>query len=278
MQPLAGRTAFITGGANGIGLGIARACARQGAKIAIADTDREALEAAKGDLVALTEAEAYHLDVRDRDAFERTADKVEQALGPVTLLFNNAGVSDSTSPRKMNFRAWDWVMDVNLNGVYNGIQTFVPRMLDRGHRGHIVNTASVAGHIVAGSGFLYHTSKFAVVGLTESLDAELDSYGIGASVLCPGQVATNIVNNTIRMRPDGTPPHSAKVAAILADVQQQLNDRGADPDVVGEMVLAGIERDSLYIFTDDNYLPLIHRRTAAIVQAMADVGANSARQ
>jgi NAD(P)-dependent dehydrogenase (short-subunit alcohol dehydrogenase family) len=118
-------------------------------------------------LPARAEVFAAVLDVRHRDAYAALADEIETRLGPVTLLFNNAGVVGATSPARMSYESWDWVIGVNLQGVYNGLQTFVPRMIERGG-GYVVNTASGAGLVAQGTGFLYATSKFAVVGLSES--------------------------------------------------------------------------------------------------------------
>jgi NADP-dependent 3-hydroxy acid dehydrogenase YdfG len=145
MTDVAGRTAFITGGANGIGLGIARAFAAAGAKVALADIDAAALERAGAELGAVTQVATQVLDVRDREGWVRAADAVEAALGPVSLLFNNAGVAGHAPAVKLTYELWDWSTGINLHGVINGVQTFLPRMVERGAGGHIVNTASGAG-------------------------------------------------------------------------------------------------------------------------------------
>ncbi len=165
MEDVKGKTAFITGGARGIGLGIARAFARAGVKLAIADIDPDSLASAKSELAKLTAVETFKLDVRDREAYARVADEAEARLGPVSILCNNAGVAAAT---RFTYEFWDWMLGINLNGVINGIQTFMPRMLERGGDGHIVNTASGAGLVAEGSSVMYSTSKFAVVGLSES--------------------------------------------------------------------------------------------------------------
>jgi NAD(P)-dependent dehydrogenase (short-subunit alcohol dehydrogenase family) len=165
MIDVSNRTAFITGGANGIGLGIARAFAKNGTKIAIADLDETALARAKAELSAITKVEAVVLDVRDRENYARTAGRIEASLGPVSLLFNNAGIAGGAAATKMTYEMWDWGVGINLMGVINGIQTFLPRMAERGDGGHIVNTASGAGLVMSGSGVLYHTTKYGVVGL-----------------------------------------------------------------------------------------------------------------
>lgn len=266
---LAGRTAFITGGAQGIGLGIARSLARRGVKVALADIDEARLTDARASLVEVTDVAdvaTFVLDVRDRDGFGSVADEAEAALGPVSLLFNNAGVIGSTSPTRMTFEAWDWVLGINLQGVVNGIQTFVPRMIRRGEGGYVVNTSSGAGVVESGSGFLYTTSKYAVVGLSESLHRELAHHSIGVSVLCPGPVDTQIISNTASSRPAGHEP-TPRVAAILSAAQDALA-AGTSPDAVGEMVVDAIARGALYVFTDDSMEAPIRQRTERLLAAL----------
>jgi NAD(P)-dependent dehydrogenase (short-subunit alcohol dehydrogenase family) len=263
---LAGRTAFITGGAQGIGLGIARSLVRRGAKVALADIDRDRLADAQAELGDRGEVASFVLDVRERDAFRCVADDAEAALGPVSLLFNNAGVIGSTSPTRMTYEAWDWVLGINLHGVVNGIQTFVPRMIERGEGGYVVNTSSGAGLVESGSGFLYTASKYAVVGLSESLHRELAHHSIGVSVLCPGAVATQIITNTASTRPSGHEP-TPRVAAILAAAQDSLA-AGTPPDDVGEMVIDAIATGSLYVFTDGSMEELIRQRTERLLAAL----------
>ena len=260
-----GRVAFVTGGARGIGLGIARALAKARVKVAIVDVSSEALAAAEEELSRATEVVAAVLDVRDRAAYAALADDVEQRLGPVTLLFNNAGVAGATSPGRMSYESWDWVIGVNLQGVYNGLQTFVPRMIERGGGGYVVNTASGAG-LVATGGFLYVTSKFAVVGLSESLHDELAHHHIGVSVLCPGPVATNILRHTAEMRPAADPASTA-VREAMAAAEPYLA-AGTPPDAVGEMVLDAMRAGRLHIYTDDRMEELIKRRTQRLLDAL----------
>jgi NAD(P)-dependent dehydrogenase (short-subunit alcohol dehydrogenase family) len=259
-----GRVAFVTGGARGIGLGIARALAKQRVKIAIVDVNAEALAAAEEELGRMTEVVAAVLDVRDRDAYAALADDVETRLGPVTLLFNNAGVAGATSPARMSYASWDWVIGVNLQGVYNGLQTFIPRMIERGG-GYVVNTASGAG-LVAQGGFLYVTSKFAVVGLSEALHDELAHHHIGVSVLCPGPVATGILRHTAELRPAGDPPSTAVREAMAA--AEPFLAGGTPPDAVGEMVLDAMRAGRLHIYTDDFMAELIKSRTKRLLDAL----------
>jgi NAD(P)-dependent dehydrogenase (short-subunit alcohol dehydrogenase family) len=261
---LQGRTAFITGGAQGIGLGIARALAARGVNLALADIDEAALAVTKAELSARIPTETYVLDVRDRNAFARVANQVTETLGPVSILCNNAGVSGAVPAAQMNYELWDWVMGINVTGVINGIQTFVPRMIEAGNGGHVVNTASGAGLVSAGSGFLYTTSKFAVVGLSESLRIELARHQIGVSVLCPGPVATNIIDNTERQRPVPVGAGAEQMTQALAIAKTYLA-AGTPPDAVGDMVVAGILGDDLYIHTDAAVRELVQERMQTLL-------------
>jgi NAD(P)-dependent dehydrogenase (short-subunit alcohol dehydrogenase family) len=273
MTEVEGRTAFITGGANGIGLGIARALARAGVKIALADRDTEALARARTELEAITEVEAHELDVRDRAAFATVADAAERALGPVSLLFNNAGILVTEAPAKLNYDLWDFAIGINLHGVINGIQTFVPRMIARRAGGHIVNTSSGAGLVAGYSGTLYSTAKFAVVGMSESLRTELESSGIGVSVLCPGPVATQIVHRSMEDAPKGAvelPPEQEHRRWTQREAISQSLQQSTNPDAVGEMVLKAIRENSLYIHTDRTMEAAIAARTDALLRALPD--------
>ncbi len=280
MTDVAGRTAFITGGANGIGLGIARAFAGAGAKLALVDLDAEALDRAKAELSATTPTETHVLDVRDREAYARVADAVEAALGPVSLLCNNAGVAGGAPSHKLTYELWDWGIGVNLGGVINGIQTFLPRMAERGLGGQIVNTASGAGLAAAGSGVLYHTAKFGVVGLTEALQPELAAMNIGATVLCPGPVATDIIARTRQLQPrhqDGLASEAREAAAKRSGEMTNWLANGVPPDVVGQMVLDAVLANRLYVHTDRVMYAAIEARTRALLEAMPEETARTPR-
>lgn len=274
MTVIAGRTAFVTGGANGIGLGIARSFARAGAKLALADVDAAALARAKAELQSIGPVETYTLDVRDRDAFAATAEAVERALGPVSLLFNNAGVAARAPAEKLTYELWDWCTGINLGGVINGVQTFLPRMIERGEGGHIVNTASGAGLVPTDAGALYSTGKYAVVGLSETLHQELESSGIGVSVLCPGPVATDVI---VRSALSGS-----SVFPVLSEEEQAAEDRthgllqqGVSIDEVGDMVLAAVRNNSVYILTDRLAENFVMVRAKAILAAQPSATSNS---
>jgi len=270
MKDLSGRTAFITGGAQGIGLGIARRLAREGVKLALVDIDAAALERARAELAKGTEVVTHQLDVRDRDAFAKVADAVERRIGPVSLLFNNAGVASGVHVSKMSYEIWDWVLGVNLQGVVNGIQTFLPRMIERGAGGHVVNTSSGAGLAATTAGFLYTTSKFAVVGMSESLRSELQLAGtnIGVSVLCPGPVATGIVSRSLMGRPGANQDINPQAQARLKELDNHLLEHGVPIDAVGEMVLNGILENRPYIFTDRLVEDLVTECTRTILACL----------
>lgn len=271
MTEVSGRTAFITGGGNGIGLGIARSLARAGVNLALADVDAAALVRAKAELETIADVEIYELDVRDREAYEATAGAVESALGPVSLLFNNAGVAGGGPASKLTYDLWDWSIGVNLDGVINGVQTFLPRMAKRGNGGHIVNTASGAGLVNAGSGVLYTTAKFGVVGLSESLNLELAPLGIGVTVLCPGPVDTDIIRRSAETAPrlelELSEAQKTASAERVAMMTQYLKN-GVGIDDVGEMVLKAVTTNALYIHTDRAVADLIKARAEALLNAM----------
>ena len=265
------RTAFITGGANGIGLGIARAFAGAGAKLALADIDPDALDAAKAELSEITMVETYVLDVRDRNEFALVANDISTKLGPVSLVVNNAGVAGGAPAHKLTHELWDWGLGINLNGVVNGVQAFLPGMVERGDGGHIINTASGAGLVASSGGLLYHTAKFAVVGMTEALRIELAPLGIGATVLCPGPVATDIVRRTRKQQPHAGKPLSADqelAAEARVSMMTQILAQGVKPDDVGRMVLDGVRANRLYVHTDRMMLEGIKARTKELLDAM----------
>jgi len=267
VRDLSGKAAFITGGANGIGLGIARALAGQGVSLALADISEASLESAKAELIKTVPVATFKLDVRDREGFEACADSAEQQLGPINLLINNAGVSHRAPIEALTYAAWDWLLAINLGGVINGVQTFVPRMLRDQRDAYIVNTASAAGLVGGGSpGVLYATSKFAVVGLSEALRSDLKPYGVGVSVLCPGPVSTDILKRSLDLVPDEIRSKS--------DVGESLRRReaslaaGVPAGRVGEMVVEAILANRLYIHTDRFIDAPFRRRSEAVLAAL----------
>ncbi|MEJ5977472.1 SDR family NAD(P)-dependent oxidoreductase [Novosphingobium sp. PS1R-30] len=256
------RHAFVTGGASGIGLGIAEALAARGAAVTLADIDAAALA------LATAGRERFRgvvLDVRDREGWVRAKAEAEAALGPVDVLVNNAGIGpDGAAIADLTPESFDRIIGINLTGVFNGVATFAADMRAAG-RGHVVNVASVAGLFASAPGVsAYAVAKFGVVALSETLRSELAPHGVGVSVLCPGFVATNIIANT------------ARLSGIASDYDgDTVPGTGMSPTEAGEIVARGIAANRLYILTHPEMWPMIEARHAAIA---ADFAAASAEQ
>ncbi|MFC2953453.1 SDR family NAD(P)-dependent oxidoreductase [Marinicaulis aureus] len=246
MKDFAGRTAFITGGANGIGLGLARALLAEGVKVAIADIRQNSIDDAL-DVLDNQEAIGLRMDVSSREEFAEAADEAERRLGPVSLVFNNAGINLFQTIDESSYDDWDWVLGVNLHGVINGVQTFVPRMKERGKGGHVVNTASMASFLAGPVPGIYNCSKFAVRGLSESLRYSLAPHGIGVSALCPGLVKSHIFASD-DIRPDKLGARGKPVDKAFNVQLAKVHDSGMNPDEVAAKTLEGIREDKFYIF------------------------------
>lgn len=282
MKDFAGKVAFITGGASGVGFGLARAFADAGMKIAIVDVRSEQLATAESMLKGYgAQVLALQLDVTDREAYARAADAVEAAFGKVHVLCNNAGIGIMGPLKSARYDDWDWVLGVNVGGVINGLQTFLPRILSHGEGGHILTTASAAGLFAGATSGIYTASKMAVVGMMECLRGELAEDGIGVSVLCPHLVRTNIQNHG-RLRPDrfgdsGYGPPMVGAETDLDPHVKALVEAGMDPLEVGRRVLRGIQRNDLYILTHPEIEPIIRERFEAILSALPDEVPDPAR-
>jgi NAD(P)-dependent dehydrogenase (short-subunit alcohol dehydrogenase family) len=251
MKDFAGRTAFVTGAAHGIGIGLVRALLAEGCKVALADIRKDAIDRALRTLDNPL-VMGVELDVSSRAAMTRAADEVESKFGPVSLLFNNAGINLFQTIEASSYDDWDWVMGVNLHGPINGVATFVPRMIASGAGGYVVNTASMAAFLAAGVPGIYNTSKFAVRGMSECLRASLAPHGIGVSVLCPGLVKSYIYASD-EIRPErlkgGAKPVDQKNVQRLADV----HEFGMEPDVVAARVLEAMRENRFHIFTHPEF-------------------------
>ena len=269
MKDIAGKVAFVTGGASGIGLAMARSFSAAGMKVAITDIEQAALDRVK-DEFASSSAEVIHLkvDVTDRDAMEQAARETEAAFGKVHVVCNNAGVSVGGRVDKMNYKDWDWVMGVNLDGVINGVQTFVGRIKAHGEGGHFVNTASMAGQMPIPGGSIYTTSKYAVVGMSEVMRTDLARYNIGVSVLCPGGVTTNVAKSG-RNRPANLKRETDTSRLNLGKLSETVMDDMLDASVIGDMVVAAILADDAYIFSHPKLKPIVDARSAAIAESFA---------
>ena len=278
MQDVAGKVAFITGGASGIGLGIARAFAAAGIRLVVADVREDHLAQARDVLTAqAAQAHFIKLDVTDRAGFAAAADEAERVFGPVHILCNNAGVGILGPVAKAGFDDWDWSMGVNLGGVFNGIHSFLPRMLAHGQGGHIVNTASKAGLLPIANCGLYTAQKAAVIALSEVMHSELAEQNIGVSAFCPGPVQSNI-RETGALRPAQyrTDTGYAEVEKNLAG--RPINPAWMDPLEVGQRVLAGVRANDLFIITHREFREGVADRCAAIMASFPNEPINEERR
>lgn len=247
MKDINGKVAFITGGGSGVGLGQAKVFAKAGAKVVIADIREDHLDEAMSYFVG-TDAKVHPivLDITDREAYVEAADESERVFGTVQLLFNTAGVSIFGPLEKSTYNDYDWQMDVNFGGVVNGIQTFVPRMIEYGKGGHIINTSSLGGIIAAGPAGIYSASKFAVRGLSEALRSELAKYDIGVTVLCPANVNTNIAES-VKTRPEKYSESGYRFNDEVLASLRRIYSAGKDPVELAEEVLKAVQDNSLYV-------------------------------
>ena len=280
MQDVAGKTAFITGGASGIGLGMAKAFTAAGMNCVLADVRADHIDEAQAVFQDAGRAAQVHLlklDVTDRDAYRAAADEAERVFGKLHVLCNNAGIGISAEVSKASYQDWDWGVDVNLNGVFNGVHIILPRIRAHGEGGHIVNTASMGGVVQFSRSGVYVTTKFAVVGLSEALHYELMDEPIGVSAFCPGGVRTNI-REWEKTRPDryateasqAAPPAPPRGFNFSEETMAVLNQMSWQPEEVGEMVLNGIKTDALYIFTSPEFRPSIVERFDAMMEMIGD--------
>jgi NAD(P)-dependent dehydrogenase (short-subunit alcohol dehydrogenase family) len=267
VKDLQGKTAFITGGGSGVGLGQAKAFSKVGMRVVIADIRQDHLDDALAQLRARkAEAHGIKLDITDRKAYAAAADEAERVFGPVQLLCNTAGVSQFGPMQQATYDDWDWQMSVNVGGMINGIQTFVPRMLALKQPCHIVNTASMSAFTPLPGTGIYCTTKFAARGLSESLRLDLEPHDIGVSVLCPGAVNTNI-HEAVLTRPE----KFAKTGYYGADPQvmkglKQVIEPGFEPEQLGEKVVQAVLNNDLYVIPYAEFRePLIelHKRVLA---------------
>jgi NAD(P)-dependent dehydrogenase (short-subunit alcohol dehydrogenase family) len=270
MHGLQGKTAFVTGGASGIGLALGRAFAGAGMRVMLADIEAPALERAVAALGASgATVRGVLCDVVDRAAVERAAAETIAAFGKVHVLCNNAGVSAWGGPvEQIPPGDWDWVIGVNLMGVIHGIAAFLPLIKAQGEGGHVLNTASMAGLLSGPRMSPYNVTKFAVVTLSETLAAELAGTGIGVSVLCPGWVQTRI-NESARNRPSRFGPQRTPTTEALARREQlaELLRGGMSADDVAARVMAAIRDGDLYIFTHPEMRELLEKRFTDILSA-----------
>lgn len=256
LEQLDGRTAVVTGAGSGIGRALAHRLVVEGMQVTAVD-----IEAAAVDETVATapdgagSATAAVTDVADAEAVGRLADDVFATHGNVHLLCNNAGVFQGGLTWERSAADWDWALGVNLHGMIHGVRSFLPRMLEAGEPGHIVNTASMAGHICAPYAGPYQTSKFAAYGFSESLGHDLTAVGaeIGVSVLCPSLVDTSI-GTSGRNRPADQPATGGEDVAFVEQMLGQTTaELGLDPAVVAGQIVDAVRSGDFFVPTNDDY-------------------------
>jgi NAD(P)-dependent dehydrogenase (short-subunit alcohol dehydrogenase family) len=275
MQVFLGKVAVVTGAASGIGLGMTEALASRGMKVVMADVEEAALMKEAERLTrANFEVDPQLADVSSYDSVERLAAAANARFGKVHVLCNNAGVSGGGGKPiwDQSQADWDWVMGVNFWGVLNGVRAFLPGMIAHGEEGHVVNTSSILG-LVTGAGSAYGVSKHAVTRLTEGLyfDLKAANAKIGATVLCPGMIATNIITSG-RNRPDALKDEAATDPArsqIIAAMDARFKAEGMAPREVGEKVAEAIASDQFYVLTHADNMEGVKRRFEDIVNLRA---------
>lgn len=280
MKDLKGKTAVVTGGASGIGLGMVTRFAKAGMNVVISDIEEPALDSAIESVNATLAADgddAVELlpvvtDVSDNEQVEQLAATAFDRFEKVAVLCNNAGVAGNSltsKPGALDLKDWKWVMDVNLWGVVYGHAAFLPHMIDN-DEGHIVNTASMAGHFPGHSA--YTASKWAVVGISEGLHGQMatEGHAVGVSCLCPGWVNTKIAESA-RNKPewaagDTLAEPSEEQGARMEFIKDQLRS-GMDPTKVGELVHDAIVTDQFWVFTDLTMVAALEGRFKNVLQA-----------
>ncbi|MCZ6889934.1 MAG: SDR family NAD(P)-dependent oxidoreductase [Gammaproteobacteria bacterium] len=270
MREFEGKTAVVTGAASGIGLALAHRFAQARMNVVLADIEEEALERTVNEL---KERQAQVLGVPTNtmvlESVQALAERAIDAFGKIHVLCNNAGVASPSARTEGIWEApnsdWEWVMGVNFYGVLYGLQVFVPHMLEHGEEGHVVNTASLAGLIPGGG--IYGVSKHGVLVLTETLynDLRARDAAIGASVLCPGFVNTNIANAE-RNRPAELTTESSETSSEMLAMAQGLLAQGKEPSEIADAVFESIEQERLYVLPHPAWDDQVRSRVEHVIQ------------
>jgi NAD(P)-dependent dehydrogenase (short-subunit alcohol dehydrogenase family) len=279
MDTVDGKVAFITGGASGIGLGLAKVLVRSGAKVVMADVRQDHLDEAQHWFTEQGQQSrvlGIRLDVTDRAAYARAAEESLRAFGKMHILVNNAGMGVGGPIKQARYDDWDWGLGVMIGGAINGVTTFLPHILAHGEGGHIVNTSSMAALVPVKNFSIYGTAKMAMIGLAECLRSDLAEDHIGASAFCPGPVQSNI-RESARTRPDKY-RHDSGFAAQEQQLQQRPNNPlWMDPVECGERILRGILRNDLYIFTHPEFKEGVAEHFEAMLAAFPAEPLNAER-
>ncbi len=270
MDDLKGRTAVITGGASGIGLALAHRFGAQGMRLVLGDVEAPALKQATAELhEAGYEVVAEVIDVREIDDLKRLEATAREHFGNVHVLCNNAGVGGGGAVADMdNLASWKWTIDIDLWGVIYGCKVFLPAMIEHGEPCHVINTASMAGHIAPPMMGAYNVSKYGVVALSETLTREMqmDQTNVGVSVLCPAFVSTGIAKSARNMPDDVAAqlPDNSESEEGVQSIIEALVDGGIDADVVAEAVVDAVHNDRFWILTHEQTARAIVERANSI--------------
>jgi NAD(P)-dependent dehydrogenase (short-subunit alcohol dehydrogenase family) len=269
-----GKIAFITGGASGIGLGIARVLVARGAQAVLADLRQDHIDSALASFAGgegSNAVSAVQLDVTNRDAYREAARRMQDQFGGIDILINNAGVGLEGPLLDATYADYDFGFGVNVGGVINGLVEFVPQMIAHGRGGHIVSTASLAAEVVMPPHLaIYAASKAAVCHLCESAKAELATQGIGVSILLPGPVKSNI-HETQSNRPEHLLEGSGFKASEAKLSRRIVGDNWMEPEQVGALVADGILANQTYIVTHGFYKDAMRARAEAVLSATPDI-------
>jgi len=279
MQNLQGKTAIVTGGASGIGNGIAKALGRAGCNVVILDARQDAIDSA---LPFFADKHypvlGIKLDVTDREAYERVADEIEAKFGNIHVLVNNAGVAAGSGKIwEGSYKDWDFICGINIGGVFNGIKTIVPRILKHGEEGHVVATSSTGGAFAVGGAGFYCVTKYAAAGLMECLATDLAGTNVKASAFFPGPVNSNLGFTSNAVRPDKYKEESAPLDAPPPGEMPAYTNVFMTPEEVGERVVNGIRRGDLFIWTHPEFKAGMAIRNKAILDAFPDEPINEYR-
>lgn len=272
MKDLKGKTAVITGAASGIGKALAAELGAAGMKLALADTQQERLAATAKEF----EAEGFEVlavptDVSKAGSMVNLADEVYARFGSADLVCNNAGVMAGDTTWSLSESDYKWLIDVNIWGVVHGVRTFVPRMLESGRPGHIVNTASMAAVTTMPFAGAYHLTKHAVLALSECLYFELQQQGspIGVSVLCPELVKTGL--GDCRELQAQAPAAETEAGAFVVEALRDGLSRGVEPSLMAQRVLDAVQNDRFYILSDDVWMDVARGRMQDIASGVNPV-------
>ena len=268
MQDFSGRTAVITGGASGIGLGMARSFAARGMQLVLADQDDALLKAAESEFSeAGISVVCQVCDVSKLEDVERLAEATLDHFGGVHVVCSNAGVGLPTSARNLKLSDWEWIINVDLWGPIYAVKTFLPLIEEQGF-GHINATSSMAGLVSSQMMGAYNVAKHGVVALMAAVERELRAKksAVRASVLCPGPINTNISRHSVDFRPGrGKPKGDSEKAGKLAGNIQSALENGMHPDEVGELVAKAIEQEKFWILTHPHWTKTVQKQLDAMI-------------